>query len=226
MQKWQIVQRYNNDRFPVKSFKFRAEEVKGDDLNDVRLMIALAKTYRLLSKLDEARKYIEFAYKHKPDHEQIVVEYANVLHLSDNEADKERAHEHMQGVLKNKISASTDKEIALLNLFCFKEGYLDSSVFATLYLKAGNCKLSAWDDMAVEYYYCPVFRLEHASRVLNEGDVAMALGKLMSLTEEFPWFKKGVSEARSFIEQLRAQMNNPQFMAKEVEKLDYYLSIV
>ena len=225
LQKWQIVQRYNNDRFPVKSFKFHAQDVKSDDLNDVRLIIALAKTYRLLFKLDEARKYIEFAYKHKPDHEQIIVEYANLLHLSDNEADKERAHELMQNVLKNKVSASEDKEVALLRLFCFKEGYLDSSVFATLYLKAGSCPLSDWDAMAVEYYYCPVFRLEHASRILSEGDVAKALAKLMSLTEEFPWFKKGVSEAKSFIEQLRAQMNNPQFMAKEVERLDYYLSI-
>jgi hypothetical protein len=222
--KWQVVQRYNNDRFPVKSFKFQEQDVKTEDLKDVRLAIALAKTHRLLYNLDDARKYIEYAYKCKPDHQHVVVEYANILHLSDNEADKERAHQLIQFVLNNKV-AVFGKEIPLLNFFCFGEGYLDSSVFATLYLKTDNRQLSDWDAMAVEYYYCPVFRLEHAGRILSDGDMVKALAKLMSLTEEFPWFKPGVLEAKSFIEQLRTQLNNPQFMAKELETLDYYLSV-
>jgi len=222
---WQIIERYNNDRFALKSFKFRKDHLQSDNMSDVRLVIALAKTYRLLSQPIPARQFIEFAFANLPDHPKVKAEYANILHLSDAEADKELAHKLINDLIKDKISASEATTIGLLNYFCFSKDYIDSSIFAALFLNAENGQLSDWDIMAEEYYYCPVFRHEHAVKLANSGEALLALAKFNSLSEEFPWYKAGLSSTVSIIKQFRVNMNNPNFMSEEMEKLNYYQSL-
>lgn len=228
LDKWQVLERYNNDRLPLESVKFQENKLNGDDQRNPLVLVALAKTYRLLSHLSSARSIIEYTFnnspKDSPFNQRISVEYANILHLHDDERDKERAHQLIQEILQKKIAASEDSEIALLNFFAFSTGYIDSSIFAAIFLTLGQSGIDDWDAMANEYYYCPVFRHEHAVKLAGTGQVVHALAKLKSLTEEFPWYKQGLVAMVNMIRKLRIQMNQPSFMEDELKKLDRRLS--
>ncbi|MFC0515187.1 hypothetical protein ACFFGT_13295 [Mucilaginibacter angelicae] len=223
--KWQIIERYNNDRKPVEAGEYFSKNVKDDDLNDALVLVAMAKTNRLLSRLEKARKIIEYAFENVPNHPKVRVEYANILHLHGNESDKQKAHNLIDELLKEKIAASDQKTIGLLNYFCFSKAYIDSSIFAASFLHAGNADLKAWDLLAEEYYYCPVFRYEHAVKLTNTNEPMLALAKLNSLADEFPWYEQGVIAAIDIINQFRSQMNNLRFMEDELQRLNHYLSV-
>lgn len=224
LEKWQLIERYNNDRSPIESMNYQKHLVE-EDYRDARLIVALSKTHRLLTNYGQAQKYIEFAYESLPNNEKVKVEYANILHLSENPANKQKAHDLMNEVLKTKIERSEAKQIGLLNFFLFSENYIDSSIFAALYLNDDSATLEDWSLLANEYYYCPNFRYEHAVKLANNGDGLGALAKLNSLSDEFPWFRKGVTETIAAIKKFRAQMNNPQFMDEEMKQLEYYLTV-
>jgi hypothetical protein len=225
LEKWQIIQRYNNDRLPVKSLEYQTKNIKEEDFRDVRILVALAKMNRLLSKFSKARSIIDFAYKNMPGNAKVQVEYANILHLSGNEKEKELAHQLINSILEEKIKQSTATTIGLLNFFYFSPGYLDSSVFAASFLSNGEAAIIEWDKMAEEYYYCPVFRYEHAVKLSKTGDSLRALAKLNSLADEFPWYKQGVATTIDIISQLRIQTGKPAFMEEEMKKLKHYLAV-
>lgn len=222
LNKWQVINRYVNDRRPVEALEFFKSNIIQDDYIDIRLPVALSKMQRSLDSLPAALYYAESAYTLRPDLDITAIELASVLNLSTTQHDRDRAHTLMQGVLEKKIKASTEKEVALLNFFLFSEGYIDSSVFAALYLNAGDADLDAWDTMADEYYYCPNFRLEHAAALNKKGETMRMLAKLDSLTNEFPWHKNAVNTYIDAIQQLRESMNDEKFMSTELARLEQY----
>jgi hypothetical protein len=71
LEKWQVLERFNNDRYPKKSAQFHKEHLKGDDFKDPMILVALAKTYRLLSELRNAKSIIEYAYNNLPENERV-----------------------------------------------------------------------------------------------------------------------------------------------------------
>lgn len=220
--KWQVIQRYVNDRMPLEALDFFKSKVKEEDYMDIRLPVALSKMNRSLNAVANAKLFAEGAYKLRPDLDIVKTELASVLHLSEDQADKEKAHQLMQEVLEKKIKASGEQEIALLNFFLFGVDYIDSSVFAALYLNAGEAGLDAWDTMVNEYYHCPHFRYEHAVVLHKNNETVRMLAKLDSLTSEFPWFKAGVNTYADAILSIRQSMNNPDFMRDEFAKLEEY----
>lgn len=225
MNKWQVIERYNNDRLPVKAGQYFADNVKNEDLNNALTLVAMAKTNRLLFKLEKARKIIEYAFENLPNHPKVKAEYANILHLHENDADKQLAHKLITEILEQKIASSDQKTIGLLNYFCFSKNYIDSSIFAASFLHAGNADITEWDLLAGEYYYCPVFRYEHAVKLANTNEPLLAMAKLNSLSNEFPWYEKAVSTTVDTIYQFRAEMKNPTFMEEELSQLNHYLSV-
>jgi hypothetical protein len=225
LEKWQVLERYIKDRRAVDALNFKEINVTTEDFMDIRVPVALSKMYRSLDTLPNALYYAEAAYKLRPDLDIVKVELATALHISDNETDRERAHSLMQEVLEKKIKASGDKEVALLNFFIFSEDYIDSSIFAALYLQLGNCDVTTWDTMAEEYYSCPRFRYEHAVFLNNQNDNMRAIAKLDSLANEFPWFKKGVLTYIDSIKTIRKNMNNPSFLEDEMKRMEQYKSM-
>jgi len=224
LSKWQVIERYNNDRQPLQALKYQTNNIKQNEYNEVNLLVALAKMNRLLSNLSKAREIIDYIFEYAPDQHKVKVELANILHLSDNEKDKQRAHEIINKIIEEKIKNEDTTKISLLNYFRFSKDYIDSSVFAASFLIAGSATLDDWDEMANEYYYCPVFRYEHAVKLSKSGDAIHALAKLNALADEFPWYKTGVIGAIEAISQMRVQMKNPTVMELELKKLKHYLA--
>lgn len=222
LEKWQVLERWVKDRYPTRALDFYRNEVTQEDFQDIRLIVALCKLYRCLDMQEEAMRYAKGAYELRPDLDIVKVEYANILHLSAKQEDKELSHSLFNGIVENKIKNDNQTKIGLLNYFFFGEDYLDSSIFAVNFLRAGNGDHQAWEMLSAEYYWCPIFRMEHTVFLSDNNQGLAAIAKLSSLADEFPWFKQGVLGFIKAIEQLRAQKGDPELMAEEMEKMERY----
>lgn len=220
LQKWQILERFIKDRYALKALDFHQTSVSLDDFKDIRVILALSKLYRVMDSIPDAKHFAAGAYELRPDLDIVKVEYANVLHLCDSQEEKELAHKLITEVIENKITESEEKQIGVLNYFMFSEGYIDSSIFAVMFLKEGNCDAETWDKLAEEYYWCPIYRFEHSVFLSQNDDGLRALAKLDSLANEFPWHKSGVLAYIDAINQLRIQRNDSNFMSKEMNKME------
>ncbi len=213
---WQVLERYTKDRYPKIALRYLEEFLKGKNNFEARELVAISKMYRSLIQNDTARRHIEEAYRRFPDEDPVKVEYATVLHLSKNHDERENSHKIFREVLEKKLKRE-DTE-SLFGCFLFSEDYVDSSVFALSYLIAAEAEPDQWDILAEEYYYCPLFRYEHAVKLSNSDEPLRALAKLTSLSQEFPWFRKAVETTISNILSMRMQMNSPEFMEKELQE--------
>jgi len=226
LHKWQVIERFVKDRYPLKAVDFQKTGITQEDLQDAKLLVALSKLYRVLDYLPQALQYAQAAYTAHPDQDFVKVEYATVLHLSAAKEDLELSHQLIHKVLENKIRQDSDKdEIGLLNYFVFAPGYLDSSVFAAHFLKAGPADDAAWEALAAEYYWCPVFRFEHAVSLANSGENLRVLAKLTALADEFPWYKQGILANVDAINQMRQHNSDPAFMEEEMKRMEQYRSM-
>ena len=222
LQKWQIIERYTKDRYGLKAIEFQKTNITNDDFQDIRLVVALSKLYRAMDSYDNALRYAKGAYELRPDLDIVKIEYANVLHLSNSENDKELSHKIFNEVLEKRIKESEEKSIALLNYFMFSPNYIDSSVFAVSFLLQGDCDIETWEKLAEEYYWCPVFRYEHSVFLNSKGETLRAMAKLNSLANEFPWYKTGVLACVNTINQMREQRNDKSFMSNEMKQMKEY----
>lgn len=226
LQKWQVIERLLKDRYALKALDFLKTNINQDDFQDIRLIVAVSKLFRSLDSIPRALHHSKGAYELRPDLDIVKIEYANVLHLSDSLDDKELSHKLINEVIENKIKNETnEKEIPLLNYFVFSVGYIDSSIFAINFLKVGNCDEATWQQLAEEYYWCPIFRFEHSVFLSKNGESIRALAKLDSLANEFPWYKAGVLANIDAINQLRIQNNDTSFMNEEMDKMEEYKSM-
>ncbi|MES2616979.1 MAG: hypothetical protein V4613_03820 [Bacteroidota bacterium] len=226
LQKWQIIERYVKDRMALKAVEFQRTSINQDDFQDIRLIVALSKLYRALDSIPQALHYSKGAYELRPDLDIVTVEYATVLYLSHSDEDKAISHKLMNEVIANKIKNEPEgKKIPLLNYFIFSTDFIDSSIFAINFLRAGNVDDATWGKLAEEYYWCPVYRFEHSVFLSQNGDSLRALAKLNSLADEFPWYKTGVLANIDAINQLRIQNNNPSFMSEEMNRMEQYQSM-
>ncbi|GAA3743148.1 hypothetical protein GCM10022422_28950 [Flavobacterium ginsengisoli] len=223
--KWQVIERFTKDRYGLRAIEFYEKNVKEEDFDNIRLAVSMSKLYRVLDSHKSALHFAKGAYETRPDVEIVKVEYATVLHLSDNEDDRKKAHDLMNEVIESKIKGDERSNIPLLNYFVFSKNYIDSSVFATVFLALGNCDLDTWDKLAEEYYWCPNFRYEHAVSLSNQGESLRAIAKLNSLANEFPWFIKGVLANIDAINQFRTISNDPHFMSEELSQMEKYLAM-
>lgn len=224
LRKWQIIERFVKDRYGLKAIDYQEKNITNDDYQDIRLIVALSKLYRVLNSYQYALRHAKGAYELRPDLDIVKVEYANVLHLSSVEEDRKLSHELMNSVIESKIKQEKNDSVALLNYFVFSKDYIDSSVFAAQYLIIGECDLETWDKLAEEYYWCPNFRYEHSVYLSKKGEGLRAIAKLNSLADEFPWYETGVLATMSAIQQFRDQNNDPQFMSTEMNKMKEYQS--
>ncbi len=222
LQKWQIIERFTKDRYALKAIEFQKTDITIDDLQDIRLIISLSKMYRVMDSFEHALKYSKGAYELRPDLDIVTIEYANVLHLSNSEQDKELSHKIITEVIAKKVKETEEKKVALLNYFMFSPDYIDSSVFAVSFLHQGNCDIETWEKLAEEYYWCPVFRYEHSTFLSKKGEPIRAMAKLSSLANEFPWYKTGVLANIDVINQMREQRNDQNFMAREMNQMEEY----
>ena len=211
---WKIMERFTKDRYATKSLKYFRENIEGKDQLSVEELVAASKLHRILLDNDSAMLYAEKAYEKSPKNDLVKVEYASVLHLSKDTVKKEKSHQIIGDVLEKKMKTGNLENV--FDSFIFSENYLDSSVFAMAYLINGDADLETWDYVAEEYYYCPVFRYEHAVKLSeSENGGLRALAKLTSLSQEFPWFTTALQSTVKNIESMRVQLGKADFMEEE-----------
>lgn len=216
LEDWQIMERYLKDRYPTQVLKYFKENVSTKESLNARELVAASKLHRVLLENDTARKYIETAYQNFPGDDIVKAEYATVLHLSKDHEEKESSHKILNEVLDKKIKQQDTKSV--FDCFLFSENYVDSSVFAMAYLITTEANIDEWDHVAEEYYYCPLFRYEHAVKLSNTDEGLRALAKLTSVSQEFPWFKTALETTVRNIESMRIQLNSPNFMENELQE--------
>jgi len=211
---WQIIERFTKDRYATKSLNYFRKKIEGKDQLSLEELVAASKLHRILLDNDSAMNYAKKAYENSPNNDLVKVEYASVLHLSKDTVKKEKSHQIIGDVLEKKIKQNDSQNI--FDCFIFSENYLDSSVFAMAYLINSDADLETWDYVAEEYYYCPIFRYEHAVRLSESENTGLrALAKLTSLSQEFPWFTTALQSTIKNIESMRVQLGKNDFMEKE-----------
>lgn len=214
LEDWKVMERFTKDRNAQKSLNFFRKKVEGKDQLSVEELVAASKLYRILLDNDTAMNYAEKAFSKAPGNDLVKVEYASVLHLSKDTVKREKSHQIIADVLEKKINQSESENI--FDCFIFSENYLDSSVFAMVYLINSDADLETWDYVSEEYYYCPIFRYEHAVKLAeSEKGSLRALAKLTSLSQEFPWFTTALQSTVKNIESMRVQLGKADFMEEE-----------
>lgn len=214
LQDWQIMERFTKDRYATKSLNYFRKKVEIKNQLTVEELVAASKLHRILLDNDSAMIYAKKAYENAPNNDLAKVEYASVLHLSKDTVKREKSHQIIGDVLEKKMKQNDSQNI--FDCFIFSENYLDSSVFAMAYLINSDADLETWDHVAEEYYYCPVFRYEHAVKLSESENTGLrALAKLTSLSQEFPWFTTALQSTIKNIESMRIQLDKNDFMEKE-----------
>ncbi|MBD8084396.1 hypothetical protein [Chryseobacterium caseinilyticum] len=214
LEDWKVMERFTKDRYATKSLKYFREKVEEKNQMSVEELVAASKLHRILLDNDAAMNYAQKAYEKSPNNDLVKVEYASVLHLSKDTVKKEKSHQIIGDVLDKKMTDTSLKSV--FDCFIFSENYLDSSVFAMAYLINTDAGLETWDYVAEEYYYCPIFRYEHAVKLSeSENGGLRALAKLTSLSQEFPWFTTAVQSTVKNIESMRLQLGKADFMEEE-----------
>ncbi|PWN72378.1 hypothetical protein C1631_007210 [Chryseobacterium phosphatilyticum] len=216
LEDWQVIERFVKDRYSKKALQYFEEKMSDKRQLTREELVSLSKLHRVLLNNPAAKDYIETAYKNHPDDDAVKVEYATVLHIIGNHSEKELSHQLFHEVLDKKIQKNDTDSV--FDCFRFSEGYTDSSIFAMLYLMNTEADNDTWDYVAEEYYYCPVFRYEHAVQLAQTDNSLRALAKLTSLSQEFPWFRTALESTIGNIKSMRKQLSNPDFMEQEFQE--------
>ncbi|REC61903.1 hypothetical protein DRF65_12810 [Chryseobacterium pennae] len=216
LEQWQVIERFVKDRYSKKALQYFEESMSDKRQLTGEELVSLSKLHRVLLNNHAAKEYIETAYQNYPEDDAVKVEYATVLHIIGNHSEKESSHALFHEVLDKKIQQSDTESV--FECFKFSEGYTDSSIFAMLYLINTEADNETWDYVSEEYYYCPVFRYEHAVQLAQTDQSLRALAKLTSLSQEFPWFRTALESTIGNIRSMRKQLNDPDFMEKELQE--------
>lgn len=216
LEDWQVIERFVKDRYSKKALQYFEENMSDKRQLSKEELVSLSKLHRVLLNNPAAKEYIETAYHNHPEDDAVKVEYATVLHIIGNHSEKEISHQLFHEVMDKRIQQNNTESV--FDCFKFSEGYADSSIFAMLYLMNTEADNDAWDDVAEEYYYCPVFRYEHAVQLAQTDQSLRALAKLTSLSQEFPWFRIALESTVGNIKSMRKQLNDPEFMEKELQE--------
>ncbi|WP_160138661.1 hypothetical protein [Chryseobacterium sp. c4a] len=216
LEDWQVIERFVKDRYPKKALQYFNQNMSDKRDFTKEELVSLSKLHRVLLDNPTAKEYIEIAYHNNPEEDFVKVEYSTVLHIIGNHSEKELSHQLFHEVLDKKIERNDTESV--FDCFKFSEGYTDSSIFAILYLMNTEADNDTWDHVAEEYYYCPVFRYEHAVQLAQTDNSLRALAKLTSLSQEFPWFRTALESTIGNIKSMRKQLNDPDFMEKELQE--------
>lgn len=212
---WQVIERFNIDRYPEHALKMAAEHATGPDLTDANFHMAVARSYFILTKYKEAEERAQKALNLVPNHLKAKILLGDIWHYTHKE---ERAHELYDEVLRVKLFNDNRQSLTVHELVSFEHDLLHSPVYAIALLKADPAITEVtWDAIAGEFYHYPHFRAAHASFLLQKGEHMKGFAKLMTLSKEMPWFKDGVINSYSLMQQLGLE---PQMSADKARLED------
>lgn len=197
---WQLIERFNDDRYAERALKIAKEHKQESDEQNPDYWNALARTNFILSNYAEAEQNCLKAIQLDNDNIRTKRIYADVLHEMGKH---EKAHEIYNEILSIKIPKDKQMNLPIQDLLGFDGDILNSPIYAIAWLTADkNVTSETWEWANEEFYYSPVFRSQYAFHLLKTKEHMKGFVKLLTLSKEMPWFKDGVVNAYSLIDQL------------------------
>ncbi|PWV54512.1 hypothetical protein C7475_1021272 [Chitinophaga sp. S165] len=222
MKLWQVIERYNIDRYPEHALNIAAEHATGPDLTDANFHMAVARSYFILTRYKEAEERAQKALNLVPNHLKAKILLGDIWHYTHKE---ERAHELYNEVLRIKFMSDNRKSLTIPELVCFEHDLLHSPVYAIALLKSEPAITEVtWDAIAWEFYHYPHFRAAHAYFLIQKGEHMKGFAKLITLSKEMPWFKEGVINSYTLMQQLglEPQMGADKARLEEIIRREHW----
>lgn len=222
MKLWQVIERYNIDRFPEHALKIAAEYATGPDLTDANFHMAVARSYFILTRYKEAEERAEKALSLAPNHMKAKILLGDIWHYTHKQ---ERAHDLYNEVLKIKLSNDSRSSLTIHQLVGFDNDLLHSPVYAIAMLRSDAAITeTSWETIAGEFYHYPHFRSAHATFLMQKEEYMKAFAKFMTLSRDMPWFKEGVINSYSLMQQLglEPQMGEDKARLEEIIRREHW----
>lgn len=215
--KEQIIERFVIDRYPQKALFFVSEYSDKEDFQNPKFLASLAKCYFFLSDYDKSIEFANKALATESDNKKALIVLADSLHLKNQHNESHQIYDQI--LEKSKLKNWKNESVSIIELIGFSNNILNSSVYAVGLLSNNEVDENTWNKIAEEFYYCPYFRSQHAFWLLKKGESLKGMAKLLSTTQEFPWYKDAVIKAKSGIMQMREQMNSKSLWEEELKYL-------
>lgn len=222
MKLWQVIERFNIDRYPEHALKMAAEHATGPDLTDANFHMAVARSYFILTRYKEAEERAGKALNLVPNHLKAKILLGDIWHYTHKE---EQAHELYNEVLRIKLLNDNRKSQGICELVSFEHDLLHSPVYAIALLRSDPAVTEAtWDTIACEFYHYPHFRAAHAYFLIQKGEHMKGFAKLMILSKEMPWYKEGVINSYSLMQQLglESQMGADKARLEDIIRREHW----
>lgn len=222
MKLWQVIERYNIDRYPEHALKIAAEYATGPDLTDANFHMAVARSYFILTRYKEAEERAEKALSLAPNHMKAKILLGDIWYYTHKQ---ERAHDLYNEVLKIKLANDSRSSLTIQQLVGFDNDLLHSPVYAITMLRSDTAITeTSWDHIAGEFYHYPHFRSAHAAFLVQQEQYMKAFVKFMTLSRDMPWFKEGVINSYSLMLQLglEPQMGEDKARLEEIIRKEHW----
>lgn len=201
LQLWQILERFTDDRYCQKALEMAAQYARPEvEEQQAPFCAALGRAQFIAGDIRAAEANLRKALKLDETYRRARIYLADLLHCTQSEKE---AHDLYNSVLEAQgLQKETQLELSLTDLLGFG-GYLHSPIYALAWLE-GHPDVTAdtWDWAAAEFYHSPHFRARHAYHLIDKGEAVQGLAKLVSLSQEMPWFREAVVNAHSVMTQL------------------------
>ncbi|XZF14430.1 tetratricopeptide repeat protein [Chitinophagaceae bacterium MMS25-I14] len=209
---WQVIERYNDDRYALKALEM-SEQAKEKDVAAANYWNALARTHFILSNNDIALKCCEKANELEPENIRTTRVQADILHTSGRHTE---AHELYNRILAVRLPTDKEMSMHLYNLLGFDGDLVNSPVYAVAWLREDKeVTTEHWEWANEEFYYSPYFRSQYAFFLIEKKEHLKGFAKLKALSDEMPWYYDAVVNTYNLIDQLQLTGQ----MQKEKERL-------
>lgn len=197
---WQAMERFNDDRYAERALQIANEHKQDADLQNPNYWNALARTNFILAKYEEAEQNCLKAMQLDSNNIRTKRIYADILHYTGKH---NKAHELYNEILKSKLDKDVEMTLPIQHLLGFEGDIVNSPIYALSWLKEDKeVTDEIWEWANEEFYYSPHFRAGYAFHLIETKEHMKGFVKLLQLSKEMPWFKDGVVNAYSLIDQL------------------------
>lgn len=225
VQLWEKAERLIEARLPLKAYEL-LNEVQPDENENLEMYYSIfAKTNIVMREYDKALLQIIKGLNNFPDSKSLKIQLADYYYSI---ALCDKYNEVIVELVKNlEPNNASDMNIVFDGLFSYNDGQLRSMAFAVnlgFSLSDPEQIKIFWERAADEFYFHPVFRLDHARYILENRnkedimDIAKAFVKYYYLLEEMPWQKEAAINALSLAETLGIKDERYNFISNIIEK--------
>ncbi|NIG55703.1 lipopolysaccharide assembly protein LapB [Chitinophaga sp. Cy-1792] len=216
LQLWQIMERFNDDRYPQKALEMSTKFMDEEQEQNPDFHSAMAKTYFILMQYEDALRHCDKAMALDSTSIRSRRIYADVLHVTGKHAE---AHALYNEILNGKIPKDKEMSLSVQDLLGFDGDFINSPVYAFAWLSNGQeIPDTIWDWANEEFYYSPYFRSQYGYWLIRKQETLRGFTKLFCLVQEMPWCKEAARNCHSIIEQMgmKEQMKKERAWLEEV----------